>query len=405
MRTQPTSKEFDKDKPQRLTAEERVKKAQRDLKKIQQKKFQAEAKALNIDSTKLYFARQKVAEINNNYDKGEQSLRTGVCNQEILLAFLHDDVPQLNYLAEYLKNCDLDTKKQDLNVALNLLKQSIDPDNKGIPDTDLGKYYTYLQKNKDSIPVEKLPQVTEITARAMFKMRVPEHNHNKSDGLNIFCGQQKIKEIYRYSWGKIIGGLLLSVFFGAGVPLVLAGLREKKFNEHASGLFKENKNLKRRNIDELFEDLKTEAPFHQKIPAYLNGRPEAELGNEMKDALASFKSYVDDLPQDNIFVKIYEQFAQLAKNISVNKLPALTESILRLLFLAKNPENSTNAPNSISDARSKYLANEIAPPVRSLFALKPKKSELCNLVDQAFSMRSQLINGRLLRGSINSFVC
>lgn len=241
-----------KDKKHFLKQREKEKEFEKKAKEFAEKNRQIEeanrqveeARLAGISVDELIHARRVKEEFKQ---KSDLLSRTEPCNWATLYVFLASEKQSELYVFDYLNRCDTATKKNDLNKIVDELKLYIeDAKNQGTQaHKDLSAYYTQLQLDKDKMPTDSLPRLTLLTARALFKEKLPKHANNDSNdpegGLNVWRGVYSAEEMSKTSWGKIIGGLAL-VFLGVtlilGVSFIKQGCREKKFADHAYRMFK-----------------------------------------------------------------------------------------------------------------------------------------------------------------------
>ncbi len=175
--------------------------------------------------------------------------RSEPCDWAILVAFLEaEESRDAKHIHTYLERCDTSVKKQEINMLLVELENYLikNPNKKETKIyQDINAYCIQVRKDKDVIPVERLSDLTIAASRVLFMARNPNHiNNDHREGLNIFRGLNKGKEICRQSWGKILGGLFLTIILFTsmvGVPLWKTGCQEKNLANHMQRLFSPQK--------------------------------------------------------------------------------------------------------------------------------------------------------------------
>lgn len=204
---------------------------------------QREARLAGVEADKLDEAREEVNKI-----KSQEKIlfRAQPSNWAILYAFLESEQNDKNNrkpFADYLNNCVIATKKQDLDTVVEEIKKYLinhsDKNSQGYKD--LNACYRRIQEDKNSISSDGITLVTIAASRALFKARNPTHpNNDFKQGINIARGLNTGKEISRHSWGKILGGLFLAVIgatLTAGFSLLQTGRKEKKIATDLNRMF------------------------------------------------------------------------------------------------------------------------------------------------------------------------
>jgi hypothetical protein len=205
-----------------------------------------EAELAGISAGRLIQAR---AIVQNLKAQSEIPYRSEPCDWAILYAFLEDEKSMdEKHIHIYLKRCDASVKKQELNMLLVGLEDYL-AKNQNKKETkiyqDINAYCVQVRKNKDSIPTERLSDLTIAASRALFMVKNPQHFNNRpTEGINVVRGLNKGKEIYRQSWGKMIGGFFMSIMLFtlmAGIPQFKIGYQEKNLANHMHRLFSPQK--------------------------------------------------------------------------------------------------------------------------------------------------------------------